>query len=140
LISIRTCALTAIPIERKDPALAWELHKKATAVGEQPPELAFNLGLLLQDTGDEAAAAECYQSAVATKPDFPQALLNLGHALRATGREDEARQARSQAAVADPELAEQYFNQTCFDPWVVPGGSRTMHFSSDSAPSLFWPF
>ena len=74
------------------------------------PELSFNLGLLLQATGDAAAAAECYQSAVATKPDFPQALLNLGHALRATGREDEARQAWSKAAVADPELAEQYFN------------------------------
>jgi tetratricopeptide (TPR) repeat protein len=103
-------ALTAIAIERKNPKLAWELHQKAKALGERSPELSFNLGLLLQSTGDEAAAAECYQAAVDVKPDFPQALLNLGHALKAAGKEDEARQAWSQAVTADPELAAKYFN------------------------------
>jgi tetratricopeptide (TPR) repeat protein len=103
-------ALTAIAIERKNPKLAWDLQQKATALGERSPELSFNLGLLLQSTGDEAAAAACYQAAVDTQPDFSQALLNLGHALRATGKEEEARQAWSRAVTADPELAAKYFN------------------------------
>ena len=103
-------ALIAIAIERKNAKLAWELHQKARALGGGSPELAFNLGLLLQSMGDETLAAECYQAAVTTKPDFPQALLNLGHALRATGKDQEAREAWSKAALADPELATQYFN------------------------------
>jgi tetratricopeptide (TPR) repeat protein len=103
-------ALTAIAIERKNPKLALELHQKAQALGERSPELSYNLGLLLQATGDHASAAECYRSAVGQKSDFPQALLNLGHALKASGKEDEARQVWSQAVAADPELAGRYFH------------------------------
>ena len=51
-------ALTAIAIERKNPKVAWELHQKAAALGGRSPELSFNLGLLLQSTGDEAAAVQ----------------------------------------------------------------------------------
>jgi tetratricopeptide (TPR) repeat protein len=103
-------ALTAIAIERKDPTLALDLHQKSVSLGEPSPELSFNLGLLLETTGDEVRAAECYRAAVSAKADFPEALLNLGHALRATGREEEARTAWSQAASADPGLAANYFN------------------------------
>ena len=43
--------MTAIAIERKNPLLALELHKKSVALGQKSPELSYNLGLLLQSVG-----------------------------------------------------------------------------------------
>src|SRR6202035_5441643 len=86
-------ALIAIAIERKDHKRALDLHRRLTSLGQHAPELAYNLGLLLQASGENDSATECYLAAVEHKPEFPEALLNLGHALRATGKEQEARAA-----------------------------------------------
>jgi tetratricopeptide (TPR) repeat protein len=103
-------ALAAIAIERKDHGRAWELLQKITALGEKPVELFYNLGLLLQSTGDQQKAAECYRIALEKKPDLSEALLNLGHALKAVGKDEEAKQVWSKAVNADPALAERYFH------------------------------
>ena len=94
---------------RKDHNRAWDLHQQLTALGERSLELAYNLGLLLQNAGEPEKAAECYQQASETQPDFPAALTNLGHALKASGKDEEARAAWSKAVEVDPELAAKYF-------------------------------
>jgi len=102
-------ALTAIAIERNNFAEAHELHRKFAAIGGRSAELAYNLGLLMQSSGDPAGAIECYRMAVESKPDFAEALLNLGHALKASGQEQEAKLTWSKAVEAAPELAAKYF-------------------------------
>lgn len=59
--------------------------------GERSPELFYNTGLLLQNSGQLDDAIRLYREALAEKPDFPEALLNLGHALKAQGHAEEAR-------------------------------------------------
>ena len=102
-------ALTAIAIESKNASEARTLYQQFTTAGGRSPELAFNLGLLLQSSGDPGAAAESYKAAVEAKPDFAEALLNLGHSLNAAGQKDEARRAWSKAVEAAPAIAATYF-------------------------------
>jgi tetratricopeptide (TPR) repeat protein len=98
--------LAAVAIEQKNSSEAREIIGK---LGPSSPELQYNLGLLLQSTGDYNAAAECYRITLQHKPDFSGAMINLGHALKAVGREEEARNVWSQAVAADPDLAAKYF-------------------------------
>lgn len=50
----------------------------------------FNLGRMVNDTGDLPGAEKLYREALAQQPNFPQALLNLGSVLERQGRNDEA--------------------------------------------------
>ena len=102
-------AMTAVAMERNEVSLAKGFYSKLRSHGQQIPELAFNLGLLLQSSGDSNAALEYYAEAVEWKPDFAVALLNLGHALESVGDHNRARQMWSKAVEADPQLAEGYF-------------------------------
>jgi tetratricopeptide (TPR) repeat protein len=102
-------ALTAIAIEGRNAGEARSLYQQFAAAGGRSAELAFNLGLLLQSSGDPGAAAESYKAAVETKPNFAEALLNLGHALTAAGQTEEGRRAWSKAVEAAPAVAASYF-------------------------------
>jgi tetratricopeptide (TPR) repeat protein len=102
-------ARAAIAIELTDTEAATDYHRRYLAAGGVCPELAYNLGLLLQSAGDFARAAGCYESAVAQRPNFSEALLNLGHALKAIGNEEGAKLAWSKAVSANAGLAEAYF-------------------------------
>ena len=102
-------SLAAVTIQQKNSREARELVDKLAALGAPSPELSYNLGLLLQSTGDFNAAAECYQATLQHKPGFAGALINLGHALKSAGKEDEARHAWNQAVAANPELAGKCF-------------------------------
>jgi tetratricopeptide (TPR) repeat protein len=101
--------LAAVAIEQKNSSEAREIVGKLGSLGPASPELQYNLGLLLQSTGDYSGAAECYRATLQHKPEFRGALINLGHALKAAGQEEEARNVWSQAVAADPELAAKYF-------------------------------
>jgi tetratricopeptide (TPR) repeat protein len=95
--------LAAVAIEQKNSSEAREIIGK---LGSTPsPELQYNLGLLLQSTGDHSAAVECYRVTLQHKPEFQGALINLSHALKAAGQEEEARNVWSHAVAADPKLA-----------------------------------
>jgi tetratricopeptide (TPR) repeat protein len=98
--------LAAVAIEQKNSSEAREMIGK---LGSPSPELQYNLGLLLQSTGDHGAAAACYRVTLQYKPDFSGAMINLGHALKAAGQDEEARNTWSQAAAADPDLAAKHF-------------------------------
>jgi tetratricopeptide (TPR) repeat protein len=100
--------LAAVAIEQKNSSDAREIIGK---LGLPAPELQYNLGLLLQSTGDYSAAADCYRVTLQHKPELTGAMINLGHALKAAGQEEEARNAWSQAVAADPNLAAKYFQQ-----------------------------
>jgi tetratricopeptide (TPR) repeat protein len=100
--------LAAVAIEQKNLSEARETIGKLGSQGPPSPELQYNLGLLLQSTGDYGAAADCYRATLQHKPEFTAAMINLGHALKATGQEEEARHAWSQAVAADPTLAAKY--------------------------------
>ena len=102
-------AQAALAIELDDPELALDTDSKLEELGERTPELAYNIGILLQRLNLYEDAARSYRRATEEKPDFGEALLNLGHALKALGQEDEARSCWQQAVEAKPELAEQYF-------------------------------
>jgi len=102
-------SLEAVAIEQKNVAEAREALQKLGALGAATPELTYNLGLLLQATGDHNAAAECYRTYLQHKPQLGGALINLGHALRAAGQDEQAKQLWSEAVAADPELAARYF-------------------------------
>jgi len=102
-------SLAAVAIEQKNAGQAREFLHKLDYLGTSAPELSYNLGLLLQSTGDYEAAVECYRMTLRDKPEFSGALISLGHALNAAGKEEEARHAWSRAVAADPELANKYF-------------------------------
>ncbi len=74
-------------------------------MGDSLPELDFNVGLVLQQSGEETAAIECYREAIAKRPGFLEAWVNLGHALEAIGESQEAEQHWAHAMEIAPELA-----------------------------------
>ena len=102
-------AQAALAIEMGEVKLASEINSKLEQLGERIPELAYNIGVLLQKANQHEEAARFYRRAAEEKSDFGEALLNLGHALRALGQDEEARNCWQQAVEAKPELAEQYF-------------------------------
>jgi len=102
-------SLATVAIEQKNASEAREAIQKLDSLGAATPELTYNLGLLLQSTGDYNSAAECYRTTLQHKPQFSGAMINLGHALKAAGQDDQARELWSQAVAADPELAAKYF-------------------------------
>ena len=101
--------LAAVAIEQKNSSEAREIIGKLGLLGSPSPELQYNLGLLLQSTGDNQAAADCYRVTLQHRPDFCGAMINLGHALKAAGQDEEARNAWSQAVATDRDLAAKYF-------------------------------
>ncbi|BDC52701.1 hypothetical protein F183_A50160 [Bryobacterales bacterium F-183] len=104
-------ALERIAIERDDALVALDCHEKLLqdAAEAETAEVAYNLGLVLQQESEPELAAKCYLKALETRPDFEDALLNLGHALFEMGREPEARACWSKAINLNPELAVGYF-------------------------------
>lgn len=105
-------ALERIAIERDDALVALDCHEKLTqdaTPDAESAEMAYNLGLVLQQESEPELAAKCYIKALETRPDFEDALLNLGHALFEMGREPEARACWSKAIHLNPELAVGYF-------------------------------
>jgi tetratricopeptide (TPR) repeat protein len=98
-----------VAIERREASLARGFYGKLRSRGIQVPETAYNLGLLLQASGDDNAALEYYADAVEHKRDFAPALANLGHALEAVGYHDRALEMWSRAVVVEPALAQGYF-------------------------------
>ena len=102
-------ALAALAVEMNDHSLALDIESKLEKAGESAPELAYNIGIVLERANLFEDAARCYRHATERKPDFGEALLNLGHALNALGQGDEARACWQKALEAKPELAEKYF-------------------------------
>ena len=102
-------ALAALSVEMGDYIQALDAESKLQELGEPLPELAFNIGVLLEKSSLFEDAARTYRRAADEKPGFAEALLNLGHALKALGQEEEARSCWQQAVEAKPELAEKYF-------------------------------
>ncbi len=92
-----------------DAARALEHYQEIQVVGDSLPELAFNVGLTLQQSGQDAAAIGCYRDAIEKRSDFPEALVNLGHALEATGESDQAEEHWARAMEIAPELAATHF-------------------------------
>ncbi len=109
--AIHGCAARAGGPERRhgDYIQALDAESKLQELGEPMPELAFNIGVLLEKSNLYEDAARTYRRAADEKPGFAEALLNLGHALKALGQEEEARSCWQQAVEAKPELAEKYF-------------------------------
>ena len=104
-VAAALAALVAVLVEQKNCTEAVDWYKTLESREQPPPELSYNLGLLMQSMGDHASAARYYQIAVETRPGFSQAMLNLGHALDATGQPEEAQKAWGRAVAADPQLA-----------------------------------
>ena len=102
-------ALAALSVAMGDYIQALDLEGKLQELGAPLPELAFNIGVLLEKSNLYEDAARTYRRAADVKPGFAEALLNLGHALKALGQEEEARSCWRQAVEAKPELAEKYF-------------------------------
>jgi tetratricopeptide (TPR) repeat protein len=102
-------SLEQIAVERDDALVALDCHEKLADSNIETPEMAYNLGVVLQIENEPELAAKCFVRALEQKPDFCHALLNLGHALRQLGREDEARACWGKAVRLDPTLATGYF-------------------------------
>jgi tetratricopeptide (TPR) repeat protein len=102
--------LEQIAVERNDALVALDCHERLAEASIESPEMAYNLGVVLQNENEPELAAKCYVRALEKKPDFGLAMLNLGHALQDLGREDEARACWSKAVLLDPELAAGYFS------------------------------
>jgi len=102
-------ALAALSIEMGDYIQALDAESKLQTLGETVPEIAFNIGVLLEKSNLFEDAVRSYRRAADEKPGFAEALLNLGHALKALGQDQEARTCWQQAVEAKPDLAEKYF-------------------------------
>lgn len=100
----------AAAVAQGDGLKALQYYRVLHAASRETAELAFNIGLVLQQSGDPGVAIECYRDALALRRDFPEALVNLGHAMQATGHPEDARKYWSQAMDAAPELASTYFS------------------------------
>jgi len=100
--------LAAVAIEQNNSSEAREMIGRLESAGAPSPELQYNLGLLLQSTGDFRAAAECYRATLQHKPEFGDAMINLSNALKEAGQEEEARDVWSRAVAANPGLAARY--------------------------------
>ena len=102
--------LAASCVAAGEPVRAFDAYSTLASQGVPSPELAFNLGLALQQAGDHERAAQCYRDALKSRPDFVEAHVNLGHALQAMGNGDDARQHWSRAIQIEPKLSATYFN------------------------------
>ena len=102
-------SLERIAVDRDDALVALDCHEKLAESNIETPEMAYNLGVVLQKENEPELAAKCYVRALEQKPDFDLALLNLGYALHDLGREDEARACWGKAIRLDPALACGYF-------------------------------
>ena len=102
--------LAAVSAANGEGARAADEYEKAAGFGVKCGELAYNVGLALQNSGDCTGAATYYGDAVKHQPDLPEALLNLGHALHQLGQEDDARCCWAKALEANPAFAAEYFD------------------------------
>jgi tetratricopeptide (TPR) repeat protein len=83
--------MAAAAVMAGDAARAHDAYSVLRTAATPSPELAFNVGLILQKNGEHAKAVECYSEAVRLRPQFAEAYVNMGHALSSSGKEDEAR-------------------------------------------------
>jgi tetratricopeptide (TPR) repeat protein len=103
--------LAALAVEREKYDQALDYQGQLIEKGERTPELFYNTGLLLQNSGQLEDAARLYREALEERPGFAEALLNLGHVLKSQGRQEEARDCWKQALDKKPELAQGYFSK-----------------------------
>jgi len=102
-------ALAALSVERSDFDQALQHQASLIEKGERSPELFYNTGLMLHQSGQLDDAARLYREALSERAEFPEALLNLGHILKSQGKQDEARDCWKQAVEQKPEFAQNYF-------------------------------
>jgi tetratricopeptide (TPR) repeat protein len=102
--------LAAASVGAGDAARALDAYRAVRRRGNPAPEVAFNVGLVLQESGDHNAAAECYRDAVSARPNFTEALVNLGHALESRGESEQAKVYWGRALELSPELAAEYLS------------------------------
>jgi tetratricopeptide (TPR) repeat protein len=102
-------ALAALSVERNDFEQALRYQGRLIDKGERSPELFYNTGLLLHQSGQLDDAERLYREALSERSEFPEALLNLGHVLKSQGKQDEARNCWRQAVEQKPDFAQNYF-------------------------------
>ncbi|WP_089246390.1 tetratricopeptide repeat protein [Asanoa hainanensis] len=89
-----------------DPADAVEALRAARAANPDDPQLAYELGRLLYDTGAYEEALACAEQALAGMPDAPLVRLLRGQLFRAVGETERAVEDLTAAARAQPDLGE----------------------------------
>jgi len=105
-------AFAALETEQGEYLTALELESKLQQLGDPVPDLAYNIGILLQNVDLHEDAVEAFRRAVSQKKNFAEALVNMGHSLKALGKELEARECWCDAVKAKPDLAAAYFAPT----------------------------
>jgi tetratricopeptide (TPR) repeat protein len=105
---ILLCA-AALAVEAKDVGRAHKLDVQLCESGLPSAQLAFNIGVLEQESHHCAEAAVAYENALDRKPEFPEALFNLGIIWQRLGDETKTRQYLAAALALKPELAGHYF-------------------------------
>jgi tetratricopeptide (TPR) repeat protein len=101
--------MAAAAVSAGDPGRAHDAYCVLRTAATPSAEVAFNVGLILQQNGEFSKAVDCYSDAVRLRPQFAEAYVNLGHALNSMDRKDEARAAWAQALELDANLATTYF-------------------------------
>ncbi|MEX0644002.1 MAG: sulfotransferase, partial [Parvularculaceae bacterium] len=89
---------------------AADHHRRAIALDPKNPEIYNNLGVALQNEGDDRAAIECFDRALRLAPALHQSLNNLAVSLEALGQIEEARSRLRLAVEARPDYAEAHRN------------------------------
>ncbi|WP_143049801.1 tetratricopeptide repeat protein [Asanoa ishikariensis] len=89
-----------------DPADAVEAMRAARAANPDDPQIAYELGLLLYDSGAYEEALACAEQAHAGLPDSPLVRLLRGQLFRATGATERAIEDLEVAARAQPDLVD----------------------------------
>ena len=105
-------ALAVLEAEQGDYLAALDLETRLAELGENIPELSYNIGLLLQQAELHDEAAEAFRRATEQKPACAEALASLGHTMQALGQDTNARHCWREAVEAMPELASTYFGPT----------------------------
>ena len=90
--------------------LAVSLYERALEIGDEEPEIYFNLGNALYELDCKKEAARRYLQAVEQDGDYVESLNNLGNALAETGWLNEAVQAYRRALQLEPAYADAHSN------------------------------
>jgi protein O-GlcNAc transferase len=91
---------------------ALHVYRKALhlAAPGEVPQLLVNMGVVMEQMGDDHGALERYEQALRHQPEFASALLNRGALLIRLGRLDEALGNNQRLAELNPAWAEAQYN------------------------------
>jgi tetratricopeptide (TPR) repeat protein len=87
-------------------AQAITLYRAVLAQAPNEPEVHYNLGMALAQSGHPDQAVACWRTALSLRPLYPKASNNLGMTLAELGQLDEALSCLRFAAALAPEVAE----------------------------------